>query len=204
VGLTLTVGWLPRWFEYQALMGPVGRGTAFIANQSINGVLLRAWRPDLSGQPIAPLPAGFYVAWAVAAAALVAGVTLAVRRLRIDGAERSWTVFAIVLLALPLVQPFAWFHHFAAGLVAVVVATRLVRRSLLPEVAAYGLLLAFVLVSFVAPAMHRAARPLGGGALHDHPLLWFGTSAGFLGVILALACLSQARASQAPGVSNSS
>ena len=187
---TLAAGWAPRWPEYLAEVGPLGRGTAFIANQSINGVLLRLFQPDFSGQPIPPLPAWLTALWYALVLALALAVTLAVRRMPLPQPERTWTEYSIVLLALPLAQPFAWFHHHAAALVAVVVAIRLLRRGLLPFSAGAGLLLAYALVTVVAYPAHRAARSIAGVDLPQHPLLWVGTSLTVAAVGLAIGCLA--------------
>jgi uncharacterized membrane protein YbaN (DUF454 family) len=193
VGATLAVGWAARWPEYYAELGPLGRGTAFIANQSINGLLLRAWRPDYSGQPIPPLPLWLTLVWLALCAALVVAIVLMVHRLPLPSPERMWTEFAIVLVALPLVQPFAWLHHHAAAMVAIIVGIRLARRRLLGAWSAAGLVLAYLLVSFVAYPLHLIARPLGGVGLENNLALRWATSTTVAAALLALACMAQAR-----------
>lgn len=126
LGATLLLGWGARWFEYLQQVGPLGRGTALNANQSLNGVLLRIWRPDLVGQPISPLPLWFRAVWYAGDLVIVAGVVQLVRRVGVDSAINRWACLGVVLTATALVEPFAWIHHLVGLTILVVVAARLV------------------------------------------------------------------------------
>ena len=199
VALTLLAGWGHFWLPFLQLLGPLGRGSAFIANQSVNGVLLRAWRPELNGEPIGPLPTGFqllvYAADAVLAVAVLAGL----RRSRLEGPQLWWTEFAVVIVLLTLLQPLAWFHHHAAAVVAILVGVRLTARGQLSSRVVLGLLGAYVLVTFVAYPVHLAARPLSGLELYDHPVLRWGTSVAFVGLVAGVMLLSRAQPREGTG-----
>ena len=192
-GLTLAVGWGPRWGEYVAEVGPLNRGTAFIANQSINGVLLRAWNPAYSGQPIPPLPPWLTIVWYTLALALLGVVFLLVTRLRLSESMRGWVEFSIILLALPLVQPFAWFHHHAAAVVAPAggdpAGTHFADRARSHG----GSVRRLPCHQLPGHPIHRLARPIGGQVLGGHPLLLAATSLTVVAVLLAIVCLSRAR-----------
>jgi len=196
---TLAIGWAPRWPEYIAELGPLDRGTAFIGNQSLNGVLLRAWNPAYSGQPIGPLPTWLTALWYGLNLVLIGLVVLAILRLDLPQPLRAWTELSLVLLAMPLVQPFAWFHHHAGAVVALLVGIRLVRLRMLDAWPAAGLAAAYLIVSFVAYPVHRAARDIGGAVLRDYPALWVGTSVTVAAVLLALFCLGRARSGRVTG-----
>lgn len=193
VGATFLAGWGHLWMPFLQLLGPLGRGSAFIANQSINGFVLRAWHPELSGEPIGPLPVSIQL-WIYAADVVLAGVVLAgLRGLRLEGPRRWWTEFAVVLILLTLLQPLAWFHHHAAAVIAILVAVRLAATGGLPGRVIGGLLAAYGLVTFIAYPVHLAARPLGGAGLYANPALRWGTSAAFVGLVAAAVLLSKAR-----------
>jgi hypothetical protein len=193
VALTLLAGWGHLWLPFLQLLGPLGRGSAFIANQSVNGVLLRAWRPELNGEPIGPLPLWFQLLVYAADALLAIAVLAGLRRSRLQGPQLWWTEFAVVIVLLTLLQPLAWFHHFAAAVVAILVGVRLTATGQLRGRVLLGLLCAYALVTFVAYPIHLAARPLGGVELYDHPGLRWGTSVAFVGLVTGAILLSRAR-----------
>jgi hypothetical protein len=183
---TLLAGWGHLWGPFLGVLGPLGRGSAFIANQSVNGFLLRAWRPDLGGEPISPLPAGFVVAWYAAEAVLAIAVMAGLRRLRLPEREMAWVQFGVLSVLFGLLQPLSWFHHQAGAVVLVVVVVRLVRRGYLGGWRMVALLGCWGLVTLVAYPVHVAARPYGGEGLYGQPLLRWGTSAAFAGMLLAI------------------
>jgi hypothetical protein len=189
---TLVLGWFPRWPEWWAEIRVLDRGTGFIANQSINGFLLRWVRPSYTGLPIPALPLWINAIWYGAIVIVLAYTIWSIRRLRLPRALNLWTEFSLLLLALPLTQPFAWFHHHAGGLVAIVVAVRLAKLRLLPDWSAAGLVVAFGLISVAAYPFYRAARQLTGSVLARDPILSFGSSIAVFAVLIALYCLSRA------------
>jgi hypothetical protein len=190
IAATLAAGWGRHWLPFVGLLGPLGRGTAFIANQGVNGVLLRAWRPDLAGEPITALPIAFRVAWYAAEAALALAVLAGLRRLRLPEPELAWTQFGVLAVLFGLLQPISWFHHQVGAAVLILVAVRLARLGYLRPVWAAVLLGCWALVSLAAYPIHLAARPLGGAGLYHAPLLRWGTSSAFLGFLVAVAVLA--------------
>ncbi|MHB8507220.1 MAG: glycosyltransferase family 87 protein [Candidatus Dormibacteria bacterium] len=193
LGLLLAVSvWLAgtaRWSSYLQLMELLQRGTAFVGNQSIPGVVLRAVQPGLDAQPI-PLPAlAPRIIALLLELALAAAVAWRVRRTPATELG-AWTQFSLVLLALPLVQPFAWFHHWAIAVPAILVATRLaVTRALhVSALVLFGLAYA---ASVAAYPLYRLVRSVPGSALRGRPLL-FGASVVFL-VAVSLAIAGFAR-----------
>lgn len=189
--LTLALGWLPRWLDYVRLMGPIGRGTAFVGNQSLPGVILRLLRPDLSGQPIPPPPPAITLLSGAAEVAVVAGLALALRRgwradLAAAGTDRlrRWTELGLVLLVLPLLQPFAWFHHWAGAAVLILVAGRLARVGRLRPGPAAGLAAAYLLSLATYPT-YRLVRSVTGPELAADPLAMALSLVFFLAVAVA-------------------
>jgi hypothetical protein len=193
VGVTLLVGWGPRWAQYYDFLGPSGRGTALVNNQTLNGMLLRLWRPDLNGYPIGSPPAGFVPVW-YALNILVVGLMLAVlRRIRSGDPLMIWAELAVVLVVLSLVQPIAWFAHHVAAIVAIVVAVRLARQRALPAAAAAGLVVAYVLATPVAAVIGLTVGGSLGADQGHQPALQVATSALVFGAVLAVVCLGAAR-----------
>jgi alpha-1,2-mannosyltransferase len=185
---TLLVGWGPRWGEFVVVLGPLGRGTAFVDNMSLNGFLLRLWRPELSGLPIEPLPPWFLAVWYVLEAAVFGIVLLAIRRSR--GAEplRTWTQVAILLAVVPMLEPYAWYHHYVFLVPALVVGIRLARIGVIDAWAKGGLLVAYVVIA-VAFFIEASSFGIGGARLAQHPLERFGVSLPLLGALLLIASL---------------
>jgi alpha-1,2-mannosyltransferase len=192
-GATLALGWGPRWVEYTAFVGPLGRGTASVDNQTLNGMLLRAWRPDLSGFPIGPLPPAFVAAWYAAEAGLLGVLLLALRGARVASGLRTWLEVAIILVAVPLLQPVAWHHHHALAVLAIVVAVRLGRLHLLPGLALAGLIAAYILATPVAATVEGYAIAAGGVALAQQPFLAYSVSAMVLAAVLTIVSLGRVR-----------
>jgi alpha-1,2-mannosyltransferase len=212
-----TLGWLAlvilagfplagRWVHYLDLMQAIGRGTAFAGNQSLPGVVLRLFRPDLSGQPIPPPPAAVS-ALSVAAelgvlVALAAVVDAAVRRWRhrvltVHHPEpevrrlAAWTELGLVLTVLPLIQPFAWFHHWASAVPAILVAARLARLGRLRTGPAVGLAVAYALALATYPTYHLV-RNVPGPELAGHPLQLALSCVFFAAVVVASVALARA------------
>src|SRR5258708_3552543 len=129
--LTLPLGWAHYWPDFIANVASAGNGTALVRNQSLNGLLLPAWHPAWNGLPIAPLGAGVRAAWLVLQGTVVAAAAVAVSRGRLAGPVREWAELSTVLLLTPLVQPYAWEHHWAQALMVVPVAVCLASRRLL-------------------------------------------------------------------------
>jgi hypothetical protein len=193
VGITLAVGWGPRWVGYFALAGPLGRGTAFAGNQSINGFMLRAWRPELSGLPIEPLPVWFRAAWYGAEILVAGAVAWGASRLRLPAGLRNWTVITIILLAVPLVEPYGWYHHYTAGLVAIIVGVRLARDGMLRGWAVMGLGAIYLLVTPVSYFPLTMALATGTVMLGQHPVLLYASSVVVYAAMAAVLLLSTAR-----------
>ncbi len=89
--------------------------------------------------------------------AVLAYLVWLVRRLRMPSPEHLWTEFSIVLLLLPLVQPFAWPHHFAWGIIVIPVAVRLVRRQLLGQWRAAAMVAIYVALTLLEFPLYSAA-----------------------------------------------
>ena len=193
VGVTLALGWGPRWPEYFDFIGSSGRGTGFIDNQSLNGLLLRLWRPELSGYPIGPLPPAFLVVWYAADLVVLGFVVLALRGPRLSQPLKTWTEVAMILLVLPVLQPIAWFHHYVFALVAFVIAVRLARLRALPPLSIGGLALAYLLAAPVAALIEAPALATGGLRLAQFPVLRFGSSVTVVAALIAIGSLSRAR-----------
>ncbi|MFY9613922.1 MAG: glycosyltransferase family 87 protein [Candidatus Dormiibacterota bacterium] len=194
VGVTFLVGWGPRWAEYLSLVGPSSRGTAMYGNQTINGVLLRFWQPELNGFPIGALDPGVIVAWYAADALVLGLLLLSLRGAPAAGPLRTWTEVSLVLLALPLVQPVAWFHHHLFAVVAMVVGLRLVRARALPAAAVAALLLAYLMTTPAAVVLAVNAIPKAT------PYSITGVLASVLvvGPLIAIAALGRTRPPSAP------
>jgi Glycosyltransferase family 87 len=179
---TLAVGWGHYWPGFVSNLAFVSSGTAHPLNQSLNGLVLRWLRPGLTGQPIPSPGLAARAVWAVLQLA-VAAVVLAVGLPR-KGADAldDWARYSMLLLALPLLSPFAWPHHYAQALVAVPVGIRLVARGRTLPIAALvagTLLVAVVLFEFpVTIAATAELRTLG-----DHPVLSLADSLLLLAVL---------------------
>ena len=190
--VTLLLGWGPRWPEFLAVLGPAGRGTAFVDNMSLNGFLLRLWRPELSGLPIEPLPAWFLASWYALEAAVAGLVLLALRRVRVAEPLKAWTEVAILLSVVPVLEPYAWYHHYVFLLPALVVGIRLARRGALDAWATAGLAVAYLLVT-IAFFIEVSAFGVGGSSMADHPVERFGVSLPLLAALLVVAALARSR-----------
>jgi hypothetical protein len=184
-----------RWIDYARLMGPISRGTAFAGNQSLPGVILRLLRPGMSGQPILPPPPPITALSTVAQLAVLAALGVAILRFGApldapggetdgDARPRRWTELALVLVVLPLIQPFAWFHHWAAAVVLALVASRLGRLGRLRPWPAAGLALAFALNLATYPT-YRLVRNVRGPDLAGHPDLLLVSCVFFAAVAIA-------------------
>ncbi|HEV1998369.1 MAG TPA: glycosyltransferase 87 family protein [Candidatus Dormibacteraeota bacterium] len=167
---TIAVGWMPRWRAYASLMGPVGRGTAWIHNQSVNGFVLRLTAPNSSGVPIAVLPLTTELAVDAGRVAVVVLLAWLVAGNRLEGAERQWTDISLALLALPLVQPYALAEHWTAALVVIPVAVRLINRRRLPPEAAVGLVVGWGAMMASNFVLFSIARHVPGPRLPSEPL----------------------------------
>ncbi|HEV1998464.1 MAG TPA: glycosyltransferase family 87 protein [Candidatus Dormibacteraeota bacterium] len=160
--LTLAFGWAPLMTPFVRVMVQLSQGTAIAQNQAVNGFVLRFLHPGLTGFPIPSLPLSTRLVIGAGQVAVLVYLAWLVRRLRLPATERLWTEFSIVLLLLPLVQPFAWPHHFAWAVIVIPVGVRLVLRGLLSQrraAALVGLYLALTLLEFPlysAAAQHPA------------------------------------------------
>ena len=195
---TLVVGWGRLWLPSFAETAALGQGTAFLANQSLNGFLRRLWDPSQNGQPAASPPAGFLPVWYGLELLLAIGTALLVWRVRMPEPLRLWVQFAIVTLGVTLLLPISWFHHFVPGVVAILVGVRLVWDRAISAAAAAALVAAYGLSSFVAPVVHNALRPSGYRVFVGAPGLQILSSATFLGALLALVALASARVRPEP------
>jgi hypothetical protein len=129
--LTLALGWAHYWPGFVADITAASNGTALVRNQSLNGVLLRAWHPELNGLPIAAPGLAFRGAWLLAQGLVAAALVAVVARRALPSPVREWTEFSIIVLVVPLIQPYAWEHHFAQAIIVVPVAVYLASRLLL-------------------------------------------------------------------------
>lgn len=103
-------------------------GVAYIANQSLNGVI---WR--LSG------PGGIRPLWLVLAMVTTGTALWAARRLWRSGEQLS--AVAITALGMLLVSPISWSHHWVWALPAAVALTGIARRSHAKALLATGLVI---------------------------------------------------------------
>ena len=192
--LTLAFGWAPRWAEFPVIFLPLGRGTGFLANQGLNGIMLRLFHPALDSDPLlADLPPLFHAAWLIVEAAFAAALAvLVVRMLRarergsLPSAEREWAAYAVVLLGVPLLQPYAWFHHLAAAGVAVIVVVRLATRGRLAPIPLTLMGIAYLGATVLFLPAYTAARGIPGAQLAGDPALQLGTSIVGFSALLAL------------------
>jgi alpha-1,2-mannosyltransferase len=191
--LTLPLGWGGYWAGFIRDNQAVGSGTANVLNQSLNGVLLRLVRPDLSGLPIDSPGTGFQVAWLLGLGLLAVALIWGVRRIRLPEDERAWTEFGVIILVLPLFQPFAWPHHFAQAALVVPVAVRLVARRHLGRVTAVLLGLITAIYVFAEYPGFRYAGDVGSAAMKGAPLAQLAASVTFLFVLAVSAILIASR-----------
>jgi hypothetical protein len=190
---TAAAGWMSYWPTFAADIASIAGGTANVLNQSLNGVLLRLTHADFSGLPIPSTGAGFRVLWLAAQAAVIIAIAVVVRRGRLAGPERLWTEYACIVLLLPLVQPFAWEHHFAQAILVVPVAVHLASRGRLGLVAAVVLAAAFAADLLLAYPGFVAAAAAGPAGLANSPALQVAASVTTIAVVAAAMALATAR-----------
>lgn len=186
---TLAFGWLPRWLAYAALMGPVGRGSAFTINQGVNGFVLRLLSPASSGQPIAALPLGTELAVDFMRLAFLVLLGWLLAGNRLEGAEREWTDASLALLGLPLLLPYTLAEHWTAGLVVIPVALRLANLGRLPVPAFVGLAVAWLAMMGSNFVLFYIAHNVTGPSMSSHPLALLFASSLLYAVILGLLAL---------------
>jgi hypothetical protein len=198
--LTLAWGWMAFWPTFvTAVIGSAG-GTANVLNQSLNGVILRAWRPDLNGLPIASPGLPFRGVWLAAQLAVVAVLAWQVTRRGPRDAEREWIEYSCLLLLLPLLSPIAWDHHFAQATLAVPVAVFLVSRHRLGFWAGAAVALVFLADLYLAYPGFQAALAASPATLKASPFLQLAASVTTVAVILsALILMGARRGPEAPG-----
>jgi alpha-1,2-mannosyltransferase len=190
---TLGAGWAGYWPGFLTITGELGRGTANLLNQSLDGFLLRWFLPAWSGSPIAPPPLAFSAGLALAQVATAGGLVAILRRMRGPRREVEWAELSAVLLVAPLLQPFAWPHHFAQALVAIPVGVRLVRMGMLGRAPAAVLAAAYVALLLFGFPLFVAARAVDPGSLPGQPLLELGGSLLMLTAVVAAAVFAWAR-----------
>lgn len=166
---TLALGWAHYWPGFIRNLGLISSGTANVLSQSINSVLLRAWRPELSGMPINSPGLGYRLVWLGAQVAVVGAIALIVRRMSVGDEPWAWLGYSLMVLLLPLVQPFAWEHHFAQAAMLLPVVGRLVGKGLLSARAT--LALAGIFVAEVLLTYPSFAATQGGAVVLNNKLL---------------------------------
>jgi alpha-1,2-mannosyltransferase len=187
LGLTLAVGWGPQWQPSLRIISATGAGSAFVANQSLNGFVLRACCPDLNGLPINSPPVVAAMAWRVSELALAGGLVLMLWRWRPVESLGLWLEYGIVLLALQVALPFAWFHHYAVGAILIVVVGRLVSLGRLGSGVMVSLGLAYLVVNLVAYPLNQFGRNLSADYIAGHAWVRFGSSVTLYCVLLTIA-----------------
>ena len=173
--LTLAVGWGPLLSPFTQVMAQLSQGTAIAQNQAINGFVLRLADPGLTGFPITGLHLATRLMIGAGQVAVLVYMVWLVRRMSLPAPEQLWTELSIVLLLLPLVQPFAWPHHFAWAVIVIPVAVRLALRGLITQwraAALVGLYLGLTLLEF--PLYSAAAHHPSD--LGNYPLVALGAS----------------------------
>ncbi len=183
---TFVAGWGSYWFGFVPVLIEISAGSANVLNQSLNGFLLRLWRPELSGLPIPSPGIKYRLVWGAGQIALVALATLEIRRARLPRPIAEWTEIAIVLLAFVLILPFAWAHYFAVASLAVPVTVYLVSRRLMYAPAAAVASAAFLAAVLFEYDLFVRARALGGAQIGRHPLELIGGSLAFLCALAGL------------------
>jgi hypothetical protein len=182
--LTLVIGWGGYWPLFIHSLGEIGQGTAHVLNQSLNGVLLRAYDARTNGYPIPPPSLAVRAVLLLAQALVVLALAAFVLGGRLPRREQVWADAAILLLALPLLQPFAWPHHFAQAAVVIPVAVVLgARARLAPGAIAVSALAYLAVLLFAFPLFVAARHDLTGVAVADDPLLSAGASLLFYAVV---------------------
>jgi alpha-1,2-mannosyltransferase len=171
--LTLGFGWASYWPPFLGELAAVSQGTAFVDNQSLNGLLLRAWHPELSSEPI-PFPGwDFRLVWLATQVAVLAVFFGLARRMKLRAPISDWVAFAVLLLVAPVLQPFAWTHHYVQAVVVIPVVVYLATRRMLTGGATLVLVGAYVASTALEFAVILAARQHPGADLASHPgLLW--------------------------------
>jgi cell division protein FtsW (lipid II flippase) len=164
-----------------------------VLNQSLNGVILRAWRPDLNGLPISSPGLPFRGVWLVAQLAVVGVLAWHVTRRGRRDAEREWLEYSCLLLLLPLVSPIAWDHHFAQATLALPVAVFLVSRHRLGFWAGAALALLFLADIYLAYPGFQAALAASPATLKASPLLQLAASVTTIAVTFSALILMGAR-----------
>jgi hypothetical protein len=186
---TVLPGWLPYWPAFLANLSPMSRGTASILNQSLNGVLLRLWRPELTGMPIAPQPLGFTVAWLGAVLAATLATLAVIRSLRLPEPDRGWAALSLILILLPLVAPYAWEHHFAIAACAIPVFARLTMRRVISHRLAAVLCGLYLVLFLLEYPLFSAALNAGREALRGNlPLVLESSLLGVVALATILVC----------------
>jgi hypothetical protein len=184
VALTLVAGWGAYWTPFVAVLQQISQGTANVLNQSLNGVLLRAYDAGLSGYPIPTPPLAFRVALLLAQVLLATAMALFVLGGRIERREQTWVNVAVIMLALPLAQPFAWPHHFAQATVMLPVVVALGARGRLPAAALAACAVAYLAVLLLGFPLFAQARGLTGRQLMTNPAASLGASLQFYAVVV--------------------
>ena len=188
---TIMAGWAGYWPGFFHNLAAVSSGTANTLNQSLNGLVLRLLHPEWTGQPIPPLDAGVRAPWLVLQVAVATVALMVARRGPRDNLD-EWAMYACLLLALPLVSPFAWPHHYAQALVAVPVVTRLMllrRLSAAATLVAVGMFLALAFLEVPLTAAGLAE----GANLARHPELAVGASLLVFAALATMGVLARAR-----------
>ncbi|HXA42853.1 MAG TPA: glycosyltransferase family 87 protein, partial [Candidatus Solibacter sp.] len=191
--VTLPLGWVHYWPDFIANIASAGNGTALVRNQSLNGVLLRAWHPELNGLPIAPLGLGVRAAWMVLQGLVLAAVAVVVSGRRLEGPVREWAELSTILLLVPLLQPYAWEHHWAQALMAAPVGVFLASRGLLSLRASCALAAIYLADIVFGYQGFVAANSVAPSVLQAAPALQLAASATTITVIAAAALLTTAR-----------
>jgi alpha-1,2-mannosyltransferase len=198
----VVAGWGRLLGGYVQLLLLHARGTAYVANQSFNGVVLRVCCPGLAGQPIPEPPTAARIVVLLASLLAVLLVLWTLRMNTLAGREERWVEYALLLVALPLLQPFAWFHHFAGAVLMIILGVRLARTRRLPALALTSLVCAYLALTFLASPLFDATRFTQVALLASNFPLRLVTSLGWAAIIVALigfaAAMRQARARPAP------
>lgn len=201
VALTFAVGWGSYWGPFVSVLQQISQGTANVLNQSLNGVLLRAGDAGLSGYPIPSPPPLIRAVLLLAQALLAMAMALFVLGGRLERGEQAWANIAVLLLALPLAQPFAWPHHFAQATVILPVVVALGARRRLPSPALAACAAAYLAVLLLGFPLFAAARVATARQLMLNPVASLGASLQFYAVVttcMALAWLRPQAQREAP------
>ncbi|HEV1997464.1 MAG TPA: glycosyltransferase family 87 protein, partial [Candidatus Dormibacteraeota bacterium] len=176
-GATLLTGWSAYWSPFFYNIQALSNGSAQLLNQSLNGLVLRALVPSAYGSPVAFPGWGVRFAWFATQVALAASVGLTAIKVKLGHPLVDWTRFGLLLLAIPMVLPFAWIHHYAEAVLLIPLWVRAASTGLADTWALVLVVLLLSLSFVLVIPTYFAALPFEGRPIWQHPELLAGSLA---------------------------